>query len=105
MAATSFEIKETILSLPKKSETDVYHTELNIVSWFGKEPKLDIRGWSDDHEKMTKGIKGKFILSYNDCQEIRDLYAGYDLIEVDRQDNLVTKTNPRRYRELIIKNY
>lgn len=36
---------------------------------------------------------------------IRDLYAGYDLIEVDRQDNLVTKTNPRRYRELIIKNY
>ena len=40
MAATSFEIKETILSLPKKSETDVYHTELNIVSWFGKEPKL-----------------------------------------------------------------
>ena len=56
MAATSFEIKETILSLPKKSETDVYHTELNIVSWFGKEPKLDIRGWSDDHEKMTKGI-------------------------------------------------
>ena len=50
-------------------------------------------------------IKGKFILSYNDCQEIRDLYAGYDLIEVDRQDNLVTKTNPRRYRELIIKNY
>ena len=28
----------------KKAETDVYHTELNIVSWFGKEPKLDIRG-------------------------------------------------------------
>ena len=56
MAATSFEIKETILSLPKKRETDVYHAELNIVSWFGKEPKLDIRGWSDDHEKMTKGI-------------------------------------------------
>lgn len=36
MAATSFEIKETIFSLPKKSETDVYHTELNRVSWFGK---------------------------------------------------------------------
>ena len=56
MAATSFEIKETIFSLPKKSETDVYHTELNRVSWFGKEAKIDIRGWSDDHEKMTKGI-------------------------------------------------
>lgn len=56
MAATIYEIKETILSLPKKRETDVYHTELNIISWYGKEPKLDIRGWSDDHEKMTKGI-------------------------------------------------
>ncbi len=56
MAKTSYEIVENILTLPKKSETDVYHTELNRISWFGKEPKLDIRGWSDDHEKMTKGI-------------------------------------------------
>ena len=57
MAKTSYEIKENILTLPKKkNETDVYHTELNWISWFGKEPKLDIRGWSDDHEKMTKGI-------------------------------------------------
>lgn len=56
MAKASYEIKENILSLPKKNDKDVYHTELNVVSWFGKEPKLDIRGWSDDHEKMTKGI-------------------------------------------------
>lgn len=56
MAKASYEIKENILSLPKKNDTDVYHTELNVVSWFGKEPKLDIRGWADDHEKMTKGI-------------------------------------------------
>lgn len=56
MEKASYEIKENILYLPKKNETDVYHTELNVVSWFGKEPKLDIRGWSDDHEKMTKGI-------------------------------------------------
>lgn len=56
MAVMGFDLKKTILSLPKKRETDVYHTELNIVSWFGNEPKLDIRGWSDDHEKMTKGI-------------------------------------------------
>ena len=30
--------------------------ELNRISWFGKEDKLDIRGWSEDHSKMTKGI-------------------------------------------------
>ena len=62
----------------------------------------------EDHERLRnilKKVKGKFILSYNDCPEIRELYTGYELIEVERQDNLVTKTNPRRYRELIIKNY
>lgn len=51
-----YEIKENVLSLPKKKETDVYHTELNVISWYGKDPKVDIRGWSDDHEKMTRGI-------------------------------------------------
>lgn len=62
----------------------------------------------EDHIRLRDAlscIKGKFVLSYNDCPEIRELYAGYNLVEVDRQDNLVTKTNPRRYRELIVKNY
>lgn len=56
MESKNYEIKENVLSLPKKKETDVYHTELNLISWYGKDPKIDIRGWSDDHEKMTKGI-------------------------------------------------
>lgn len=56
MEGKNYRITESILVLPKKKETDVYHLELNLVSWFGKEPKLDIRGWSEDHEKMTKGI-------------------------------------------------
>lgn len=56
MTAEKYEIVENLLSLPKAQETDVYHKELNLVSWFGNAPKLDIRGWSDDHSKMTKGI-------------------------------------------------
>lgn len=44
MTARNFEIKETMLALPQKSETDIYHIELNRISWFGKEDKLDIRG-------------------------------------------------------------
>ena len=54
--SSTHEIKETILALPKEKDTDVYHKELNIISWYGKPDKYDIRGWSDDHEKMTKGI-------------------------------------------------
>lgn len=62
----------------------------------------------EDHERLRKclgNIKGKFVLSYNDCQQIRDLYEGYTIIEVDRSDNLVNKSESRRYKELIIKNF
>lgn len=30
--------------------------EANIVGWNGGEPKIDIRSWSPDHERMTRGI-------------------------------------------------
>jgi hypothetical protein len=30
--------------------------EVNMVSWNGAAPKLDIRDWAPDHEKMGKGI-------------------------------------------------
>lgn len=62
----------------------------------------------EDHERLRDclcNIKGKFLLSYNDCQQIRDLYEGYTVIEVDRADNLVNKNESRRYKELIIKNF
>ena len=62
----------------------------------------------EDHERLRKclgNIKGKFVLSYNDCQQIKDLYEGYTVIEVERADNLVNKIESRRYRELIIKNF
>lgn len=30
--------------------------ELNLVSWNDREPKYDLRDWSEDQEKMEKGI-------------------------------------------------
>ena len=62
----------------------------------------------DDHIRLhnaLKNIKGKFIVSYNDCQVIRDLYKDYCIMEVDRQHNLTTKSTCQRYCELIIKNF
>lgn len=44
-------------------------------------------------------------MSYNDCPEIRELYDGFDIIEAERNDNLVSKNGGRKYKELIIKNY
>lgn len=63
----------------------------------------------EDHARLKaalENIRGKFILSYNDCPEIRALYDGYAMVEVSRQDNLTMKNSDRKsYKELIIKNY
>ena len=33
-----------------------WRKEVNVVSWNGRPPKLDIRDWSETHEKMGKGV-------------------------------------------------
>lgn len=49
-----FEIIETYGVL---SETDKgWKKELNLVSWNDNAPKYDLRDWSENHERMGKGI-------------------------------------------------
>ena len=50
----SFEIVQSLgtFSTSKSGWT----TELNLVSWGGRDPKYDIRSWSPDHNKMGKGV-------------------------------------------------
>jgi len=50
----SFEIIETIAVLSEGSKG--WKKELNLISWNGREPKYDVRDWSEDHTKMGKGI-------------------------------------------------
>ena len=33
-----------------------WRKELNVVAWNDREPKLDIREWSEDHTRMGKGV-------------------------------------------------
>ena len=49
-----FEIVEHI-GVISKNETG-WSKEVNIVSWNDGEPKVDIRDWDEDHERMTRGI-------------------------------------------------
>lgn len=64
----------------------------------------------EDHVRLKEALgrlKGRFLLSYNDCEYIRELYDGYSILEVDRMHNWVYgegKEKPR-YKELLIKNY
>lgn len=54
MAEFKFEIKEHIGVISE--DTKGWKTELNLVSWNGRDPKYDIRSWDENHEKMGKGI-------------------------------------------------
>ena len=54
MAEITFEIVKS-LGVLSTSHTG-WTKEVNLVSWNGREAKYDIREWSPDHQKMTKGI-------------------------------------------------
>lgn len=78
--------------------------------YFGTEKYYDAEFPKDDHKRLNevlRRVKGKFILSYNDCEYIRELYRGFKIEEVSRGHNLVGRYSDRgrSYKELIIRNY
>ena len=50
----TFEIKEHIAVI-NTSETG-WTREVNLVSWNGTNPKIDVREWDPDHKRMSRGI-------------------------------------------------
>ena len=57
-----------------------------------------------DHYRLNgvlTALKGRFILSYNDDDFVRELYKNFDIKAVSRQNNLSTG----QFKEVIIKNY
>lgn len=62
-----------------------------------------------DHARLCKtlgSIKGKFLLSYNDCAEIRELYDGYNLFDFSRVHSMAQRYEAgKEFKELLIANY
>lgn len=54
MAEIKYEIIQTIGVLSENNKG--WKKELNLISWNDREPKYDLRDWSDDHSKMGKGV-------------------------------------------------
>lgn len=54
MSRFNFEIVERIGVIADAGSG--WSRELNVVAWNGGKPKLDIRDWSPEHDKMGKGI-------------------------------------------------
>lgn len=55
-------------------------------------------------ERLDK-IQGKFVLTYNDCSFIRELYHDYRIISAEWQSNITAPTVKKKYQEVIIKNF
>ena len=49
-------IIEKHIGVLSKNEKSDWQKELNLVSWHGNPAKYDIRDWSPEHDKMSKGI-------------------------------------------------
>lgn len=54
MAEIKYDIIKTLAILSEGSKG--WKKELNLISWNEREPKYDIREWSEEHEKMRKGV-------------------------------------------------
>ena len=77
--------------------------------YIGAEAYYDGTFTPDDHQRLRAAlepIKGRFILSYNDCPEVRELYKGYTIERIERRENLSSSgNNKKQYAEVIIRNY
>lgn len=51
----TFDIQQHLGTL-READGRKWAKEVNLVSWNGAAPKVDIRDWSPDHTRMGKGI-------------------------------------------------
>ncbi len=56
-----------------------WRREINIVSWNGAKPKLDIRDWGPEHQKVGKGLS----LNAEEVAILKELIADYDPYEIE----------------------
>lgn len=73
MADIKFEITKTLGVLSEGSKG--WQREINLVSWNDRKPKVDIRDWALEHEKMGKGIT----LNKKELRQLKELLNGIDL--------------------------
>lgn len=54
----TFNIVANIGVISKRTDLkgDEWTKEVNLVSWNGREPKVDIREWNTDHTTMKRGL-------------------------------------------------
>ncbi|MGN0683311.1 MAG: YdbC family protein [Oscillospiraceae bacterium] len=72
MAEITFKITKELGVISETSKG--WTRELNMVSWNDHEPKYDIRDWSPDHTRMSKGIG----LTEEEMKKLVELFEARD---------------------------
>lgn len=77
--------------------------------YFSTEDMYAVDFAESDHIRLRntlKGIKGKFLLSYNDCPKIRELYDGFAIFDFSRTHSMAQRYEAgKEFKELLIGNY
>lgn len=73
MAEIKYEIVKNLGVLSEGAKG--WKKEFNLISWNDREPKYDIRDWSEDNEKMGKGVT----LSKEELKNLKDLLNNLEL--------------------------
>ena len=73
MAEIKFEITKSLGVLSEGSRG--WQKEVNLVCWNERKPKVDIRDWAPEHEKMGKGIT----LNYEEIKKLKEILDSIDI--------------------------
>jgi len=57
--------------------------EFNLISWNGRKPKFDVREWSEDRKKSSKGLT----LTLNEIIALKDIFVSIDFSEFQTKDS------------------
>lgn len=77
MADITYEIIKSLGVLGESSNG--WKKEVNIISWNGRKPKLDIRDWDENHERMGKGIT----LHGDEVEVLKSILEDFDISELE----------------------
>ena len=73
----TFLIEQTLFST--HADADGWNLELNLISWQGRKPTYDLRKWTEDHLRMSKGVtlsEDEVILLFQKAPEILEAITG-----------------------------
>ena len=73
MAEFTYEVTERIAVLSTNARG--WERQLNMVSWNGNPPKYDIRDWSPNGSRMSKGIS----LTEEELKTLKDILNDMEL--------------------------